>query len=281
MVDGMPDALLFKASIGSAIARANQQRPSATIYAYGEMVDVLWDQGRGEAAMRLEDLWNDLARSHAFSLLCGYSMGRFAGEAQSVHFDRICGQHAHVIPLERFTELADTRSRLREIAFLQQRAGALQVEIERRKAVEGQLRQALADREVANRLTDEFLAVLSHELRTPLNTILGWTHIVTDARSRDSETGAVRCAACRHWHALARRLFPHRRHQEPSRHAGPDASRDSRDVVRRRPLSGESDCGRLRSVPHEAGRARSARTRHFRFAASENLAAGTGAGLPP
>ena len=30
----------------------------------------------------------------------------------------------------------------------------------------------------ANRLKDEFLAVLSHELRTPLNAILGWTHML-------------------------------------------------------------------------------------------------------
>ncbi|MFQ4146098.1 response regulator [Chlorogloeopsis sp. ULAP02] len=30
----------------------------------------------------------------------------------------------------------------------------------------------------ANRLKDEFLAVISHELRTPLNAILGWSHIL-------------------------------------------------------------------------------------------------------
>jgi PAS domain S-box-containing protein len=43
-------------------------------------------------------------------------------------------------------------------------------------------RRARAEAEQANRVKDEFLAVLSHELRSPLNPILGWTQLLRAQR---------------------------------------------------------------------------------------------------
>ena len=61
----------------------------------------------------------------------------------------------------------------------------LQQEIIERKRVEGERKRLLvqeqsarAEAEQANRIKDEFLAVLSHELRTPMNPILGWSKLL-------------------------------------------------------------------------------------------------------
>jgi hypothetical protein len=91
---GKLDTFAFRETIGHAIAMVCGARTDCTVRAYGEMVDVLWREGKCQEAIELEILWNDLAKSHAFSLLCGYAMGNFYKET-----DRradVCALHTHV-----------------------------------------------------------------------------------------------------------------------------------------------------------------------------------------
>ena len=76
MVNGAPDPDFFKASVSGALEKLAQGRRK-TIRAYGEMVDVLWKDGRSAAAIKLEMLWNGMANTQDFSLLHGYAMGNF------------------------------------------------------------------------------------------------------------------------------------------------------------------------------------------------------------
>lgn len=97
MVDGRPSQERFDATMIEVIEKACRGRVDCTVRAYGEMVDLLWQAGMHAAAIRLEMLWNQLANTHAFSLLCGYSMGSFYKDAA---YDDICDQHTHMVSID-------------------------------------------------------------------------------------------------------------------------------------------------------------------------------------
>jgi hypothetical protein len=84
--------------IGAVLERAGGRR--RVVRAYGEMVDLLWKDGQAPAALHLEQLWNALARSYHFALLCGYSADNFIGAEPGSGFEAVCGQHRVVVPIE-------------------------------------------------------------------------------------------------------------------------------------------------------------------------------------
>jgi signal transduction histidine kinase/CheY-like chemotaxis protein len=189
MVDGSPDRDRFGAEVGRIIERAKSARPRARLRVYGEMVDVLWKEGNPEAAIRLEELWNELGHLHNFSLLCAYDMQNFRDASHAEAFARVCHNHTHVIPAESYSRDSSLEDSMRQVAVLQQQAAALARELDERRQFEGRLRQALAEREraeeavrksreelrrqherlvEATRVKDELLGLVGHELRNPL-----------------------------------------------------------------------------------------------------------------
>jgi PAS domain S-box-containing protein len=138
LVDGKPDWPRFQTQIGGVLEEASRAS-AGPVRAYGEMVDLLWKDGKPQDAILLEQFWNDLSRTHSFALLCAYVLGNFHKEADGPAFGKVCGLHSRSLPAESYPREADLDFRLAEISRLQQRARALEHEIERRKQAEGAL----------------------------------------------------------------------------------------------------------------------------------------------
>jgi PAS domain S-box-containing protein len=147
LLQGWPDAARFADLMGSSIdrARAAAESDNPQVFAFGEMVALLWAEGKGGAAIQLEQLWNNLAETHSFSLRCAYPMRSFDREEHGDLFLKICAEHSNVIPEESYTALASDEERLRNISHLQQKAQALETERIERMAIEKSLRQREAE----------------------------------------------------------------------------------------------------------------------------------------
>jgi len=91
----LPDQAGFDRVIGGLIRGAISG--GGPVRAYGEMVALLWDTGLVNAAIRLEEMWNELGRRHAFSLFCGYSAGSVAAEGQCDAFAEVCRLHQEIV----------------------------------------------------------------------------------------------------------------------------------------------------------------------------------------
>lgn len=166
MRDGWPDAALFAEVIGETLGQAAVAAGArdSRISAFGEMVALLWTEGKAEAAIRLEQLWNDLAQNYSLSLRCAYPMSGFDREYHSDSFLKICAEHSHVIPVESYTALIDDEQRLRSITHLQQKAQALEAEMAERRQVEEALRRTKAELELQVQQRTAALRQLSSRL---------------------------------------------------------------------------------------------------------------------
>jgi signal transduction histidine kinase/CheY-like chemotaxis protein len=165
MVDAWPDPTRFDDTIGALISKTRESAPQ--IHAFGEMVALLWAEGNGDAAIRLEELWDELRTRQRFMLLCAYPIDAFHDISHAKSFGAMTTLHTNVIPAESYMGLTGD-AQLRLIAQLQQQAATLEAETIQRRHAEAELRRKMEQLADADRRKDEFLAMLGHELRNPL-----------------------------------------------------------------------------------------------------------------
>ena len=92
---GLPDRELFEAHVADVVRRL-AAGSAGQLHAYGEMVDLLAEDGSFSAIDMLEELWNELAATASFTLLCGYASSHFAAAHGGERLQTICRQHTRV-----------------------------------------------------------------------------------------------------------------------------------------------------------------------------------------
>lgn len=130
MVDGWPDATLFEATVGKLVAEACAH--GSAVNAFGEMVALLCEEGRHDAAIVLEDLWNRLAARLPFALFCAYPWRVFPDAGHAHAFQQVCKAHGSTA---RVAE-ADIGDPAVHSAMLEQRSRALEAELARARTAE-------------------------------------------------------------------------------------------------------------------------------------------------
>jgi len=113
MRNDVPDWEDFRRAIGGVFERI-RAFGRGTTRAYGEMVNLLWQEGKQDAAIRLEDYWNELARLYPFALFCSYMLDVHHDHAYNGPLEEIGRTHSDILGTaedERFRVALDAASR--------------------------------------------------------------------------------------------------------------------------------------------------------------------------
>jgi len=103
LIDDYPDAERFAHTIGTALRHAIASSNSGKLNVYGEMVGILWKARQYPAAIRLEQLWNKLRKSHDFNLFCAYPIDIFDKQFRTL--GALLCAHTHLLPFGQTVQL--------------------------------------------------------------------------------------------------------------------------------------------------------------------------------
>ena len=98
MVEGAPDPVRFSGLFGGLIRVAAEAGRSDLpgVAVYSECASLLCAEGKRDAAIRVEQLWNELARIHNIDILCGYSQNHFHDDDDIPFIKGLCAAHSRV-----------------------------------------------------------------------------------------------------------------------------------------------------------------------------------------
>jgi len=95
MVDGCPDPTRFVNAAEELLTEvARRAGQHAEIAACGECSPTVWANGHVEAAIQLEQLWDDIAKSREMDILCAYPLAARDESVPAVR--RLCAEHTAV-----------------------------------------------------------------------------------------------------------------------------------------------------------------------------------------
>jgi DNA-binding NarL/FixJ family response regulator len=98
MVNDMPDSARFFEVVGGLFETAAKaaKREHPRVVACGECAPFLWAEGKPNAAIRLEQLWDQAGITFEVDILCGYALSSFHGKEDEHVFQGICAEHSAV-----------------------------------------------------------------------------------------------------------------------------------------------------------------------------------------
>ena len=98
MVNDLPDPARFLKIAGDLVVGAAKASSGDRhrVAVCGECAPTLWEQGKANAAVEVEHLCDEIAKSSNVDILCGYVLNSFQRDQERHIYERICAEHSAV-----------------------------------------------------------------------------------------------------------------------------------------------------------------------------------------
>jgi CheY-like chemotaxis protein len=98
MVGDQPDPIRFRNTVSHVIEYSSNgpNGECRRVSACGECAPILWAQGKADAALQLERLWDKVGDQYGLDILCGYLL-RSRESGKNEILEKICSEHSAVV----------------------------------------------------------------------------------------------------------------------------------------------------------------------------------------